>query len=203
VMAVCRRVIDADNSCLFNSIGFLLLNTRSKSSELRAIVRYITMQSPEIYSEAVLSKPPSEYAVWIMKDSTWGGEMEVAVLAQYFKVQIAVVDIRTSNVYIYGSESTTESRLFLLYDGIHYDALVKSPSPDTETDSDIKIFSPHDEEMHLSCQAFSKTQKFVDLVGFDLKCLVCGAGLIGQNGAQSHAKSTGHTNFGQIQKLGS
>jgi ubiquitin thioesterase OTU1 len=39
---------------------------------------------------------------------------------------------------------------------------------------------------------------FTDTSGFELRCLVCSTLLKGEAGAQEHAKTTGHTNFGEV-----
>lgn len=88
-----RRIIDADNSCLFNAIGLLALRKLTMAPQLRDIIRVVVLEHPELYDEAILGKDPSEYVVWIAKTTTWGGEVEVNILSSYFKV----CDIVTRN----------------------------------------------------------------------------------------------------------
>ena len=40
-------------------------------------------------------------------------------------------------------------------------------------------------------------RRFTDTLSFALRCLVCNAGLRGQQDAQDHAAATGHANFAQ------
>jgi len=40
-------------------------------------------------------------------------------------------------------------------------------------------------------------KKFTNTATFDLKCEICGVGLIGEKGAREHAKATGHSSFGE------
>ncbi|KAJ1639818.1 hypothetical protein T492DRAFT_856164 [Pavlovales sp. CCMP2436] len=40
-------------------------------------------------------------------------------------------------------------------------------------------------------------RQFTDTAKFELRCLVCQAGLFGEKGAQEHAKATGHVNFSE------
>lgn len=42
------------------------------------------------------------------------------------------------------------------------------------------------------------SRQFTDVDKFTLKCIDCNAHLQGQVQAQQHAKTTGHTNFGEI-----
>jgi ubiquitin thioesterase OTU1 len=201
VASMKRRIIDADNSCLFNAVGLLVCRSSSVAVEFREIVRTAVENDPETFSSVMLGKQQDEYLSWIMLPTTWGGEVEIGILAAYFRVEIAVVDIRTTNIYVYGSGCG--KRIYLLYDGIHYDALVRSTQDGCPADDDETMFPPDDSASYDQSKAIASELKqrtqFVDLTGFDLKCLVCGVGLRGQRGAQEHAKETGHTNFGQVE----
>lgn len=110
------------------------------------------------------------------------------------------MDIRSCNIYVYGADELGK-RIYILYDGIHYDALVYSAS-EAPSEEDVFIFHPsctnvYDDCKRLASELHDKVQ-YVNLDGFSLKCLVCGSGLTGEKDAQTHAKETGHTNFGQI-----
>lgn len=198
---IMRRVIDANNSCLFNAIGYLLDYAIDTSESYRSICASIVMSDSTTYSEEILGKSPSDYAYWISDTEKWGGEIEMNILANYFSIEIAAVDVQTGLVYKYGTGNV--KRIFLLYDGIHYDALVKSSSegPPPMAD-DIRIFDSADESIVDDARALAAElrgkKKFVDLGGCDIRCLVCQIGLCGQMAAVDHAKSTGHQNFGQI-----
>lgn len=62
-----RRVVAANNSCLFNSLAYLLEGKRlDLSDQLRAIVASIILSQPDVYTEAVLEKVPADYCAWIM-----------------------------------------------------------------------------------------------------------------------------------------
>ena len=53
---------------------------------------------------------------------------------------------------------------------------------------------------HQSCclrRGLKEAGQFVDVSGFSLKCMVCGQGLKGAQGAQEHAAATGHKNFAE------
>ena len=126
----------------------------------------------------------------------------MSILSDHFKVSIAAVDVQTLNSYIYGDSSCVE-RIYLLYDGIHYDAIVKSNAVDyVNAPNEIKLFSSTDneslEQVRRLAAEFKSQRQFVDLSSFTLRCLVCNAGLRGQAEAKTHAKTTGHTNLAQI-----
>ena len=67
-----------------------------------------------------------EYIAWILKSSSWGGGIELAILAAHFKCELAAIDVKTSKIYVYGEKQSFPNRAYLLYDGIHYDAIVSN-----------------------------------------------------------------------------
>ena len=93
-----------------------------------------------------------------------------------------------------------KTHAFVLYSGIHYDAVALSPDENASNEFDLTIF---DDSMADSVtQAVSalserlrKLHKYTDLANFSLKCGICNTGLKGQNEAQDHAMKTGHTKF--------
>jgi len=201
-----RRVIDADNSCLFNAIGYLLNKSHrslSYASEFRGLIAGVVLSDPETYSEAFLGKQNSEYAAWILEDEKWGGEIEMSILSKILCVEICAVDIQTNIVYAYGEGQGFDKRIFLLYDGIHFDALARARGSDTSPEAqDQNIFAHDDTEALEGAKALAaelkKRKLFVNLAGCDIKCLVCNVGLQGQKQAQAHAKETGHQNFAAV-----
>ena len=204
-----RHVINADNSCLFNAIGYLIMrNSDTLSIQYRKVIADEVTKNTTKYTPEVLGKPTEEYAEWIMNSDKWGGEIEMSILAKHLNVEIAAVDIQTGKVYIYGEEYKYFDRIYLLYDGIHYDAVVNALIEEGDTSfesndkNDMTIFGSDDattlDEVKQLASKLRNQKQFVDLAGFDLQCLVCRKGLKGQSDATAHAKETGHQNFGQI-----
>ena len=79
----------------------------------------------ERFSEAVLGRPAGEYCEWIAKHDTWGGGIELAILAEHFAVELAAFDVQTKRVDVFGQGSGYATRVYLLYDGLHYDLIVR------------------------------------------------------------------------------
>ncbi|CAN0100248.1 unnamed protein product [Laminaria digitata] len=77
-----RRIIDADNSCLFNAVGYALRRKRKVGSELRQMITEAVRGSPEVYNEGILGKTPEEYCAWISDTKSWGGEIELSILSK-------------------------------------------------------------------------------------------------------------------------
>lgn len=200
-----RRVIDADNSCLFNSVGYCIYGSargRKAAPTLRTIICEAVMTNPDVFSEPVLGKEPFEYCQWIMDPQKWAGEIEMVVLSDHFSIEIRAVDILTGKIYYYGQDKGHAQILYVIYDGIHYDALVEAIAGAPESE-DITRFSTSvgpqkDAEAQAVAKKLRESKQYVDLAGCDLKCMVCGMGLRGQKGALEHAKATTHQNFGQI-----
>ena len=200
-----RRVIPADNSCLFAAIAHAFEGAegrRKRADELRRVVADAVLADPDEYSEAVLGKPPAEYVKWIRDSAHWGGGIEIAVLARHFGMEIAAFDIQTQRVDVFGQGCGYTSRAYLLYDGIHYDLIVRQLFPGAPETLDVSVFAADDhapemvEASALVAEAH-KARKFTDTAKFTLRCLVCQKGLIGEEGARAHAKETGHMNFSE------
>mmetsp|Transcript_20643 Transcript_20643/g.30543 ORF Transcript_20643/g.30543 Transcript_20643/m.30543 type:complete len:161 (+) Transcript_20643:2-484(+) len=160
------------------------------------------MSEPESYNEGILGKSPEDYCDWIKKEENWGGEIELHILSIYFGIEIFVVDILTNNLYKYGHEKNFMERIFLLYDGIHYDSLVEAFNRTANESNDTTKFSVNDNgivnDFKKLAADLNKKGKYLDLGGCELQCLVCGRGMKGQKEAREHALVSKHQNFGQI-----
>lgn len=126
-----KKVVPADNSCLFSSFHFALNGNLDGSSKtapmLREMIAGVIAADPESYSEAVLGRPNSEYCAWIQNDKSWGGAIEVSILSQYQGLEIVVVDTINAIINRFGEDQQYGTRILLLYDGIHYDPLYLDP----------------------------------------------------------------------------
>ena len=107
-MIMIRRVIDADNSCLFNSVAHALRHHHPEflrqPQKMRKIIAETVSQDPETYCAAVLERSNAEYQNWIQRSESWGGQVECSILSSYFAVEIFTVDIQTLQNYRYGQD---------------------------------------------------------------------------------------------------
>lgn len=196
-----RKVVPADNSCLFTSIGFVLSGKVDVDNApfMRQIIAEAVSSDPEIYSEAILGKPNSEYGKWILKSDSWGGAIELAVLSTFYGLEIAVVDTSNAIINRFGEDQHYGQRVFLVFDGIHYDPLYLEP---LEGNNIQTMFLTSDEEVLQQAEDLARearsSRQYTDLERFTLKCLICQEFLKGHIQAQQHAKTTGHMNFGEI-----
>ncbi|KFM28485.1 Ubiquitin thioesterase OTU1 [Auxenochlorella protothecoides] len=201
-----RRVIDADNSCLFNAVGYTMESgLRYKAPVLRQMIVEAVLADPGQWSAAVLEKDPVDYCAWIDDPHHWGGAIELSILSKRYGRQIAAFDIQTQRLDLYGSEHADYTeRVLVLYDGLHYDALAVSPFPGAPEDMDATVFPVDGRRTREVMAAAGRlvaaahdARQFTDTAAFTLRCGVCGAGLRGEREAVGHAKATGHADFSE------
>jgi ubiquitin thioesterase OTU1 len=204
---IARRVIDADNSCLFNAVGYLMVRDRKQMNAVyRDLVATEIRENPTQYTSDILEgKTPEEYVAWVRNPEKWGGEIELDILARKIGVEIAALDVLSGQALVYGQGRGFTDRIYVLYDGVHYDAIVSAledGAGGSHEDDDVTSFSVDDvvtmEHAKSLAADLKKKKQFVNLAGCDLQCLVCKTGLKGQAGAQAHAKETGHQNFAAV-----
>ncbi|KAE8895330.1 hypothetical protein PF005_g891 [Phytophthora fragariae] len=198
-----RRVMPADNSCLFHSIGYALGKGREGNGPMmRQLIRDTILADPEKYSEVFLGRPVYEYCAWIMDDKSWGGEIELSILSTYFKVEMVVFDVTSMSRLCYGEDQGFTQRMFLLYDGIHYDLVVEARSASASESQDVTLFAINDftkveRASEVAVEAHQK-HEFTDVSRFSIMCLVCRSTFVGQREALAHSEATDHQQFGEI-----
>eukprot|EP00438_Fugacium_kawagutii_P035346 Skav207495 [mRNA] locus=scaffold334:99719:114791:+ [translate_table: standard] len=118
-----RHQIPADNSCLFNSVAYALDDRGDdKASELRDTVAAVVLSDPDTPGPTAMTCDT--------KPQCCGAE------------EIAAVDIKTLQVSFFGEGYS--KRAFVIYDGIHYDVLVRrgaSGLHNTESVEDADVTS--------------------------------------------------------------
>jgi ubiquitin thioesterase OTU1 len=198
-----RRVIDSDNSCLFNAVGYVMKRSLREAPALRRVIADVVAADEFEYNEGFLGKPNAKYCEWILDKNHWGGAVELSILAKHFGREIAAYDIQTKRCDVYGQGENYSERAMVLYDGLHYDAMVLT-RPGASKDEDVTVFpstGPEAEEVDAKARAVvdeaHRARAFTDVANFTLRCLVCQKGLVGEKDAVAHAKSTGHQNFSE------
>lgn len=73
--------------------------------------------------------PPTQYIQTILKPTTWGGAIELAVLAKHYGAEIASIDVETGRIDHFSPLESVSSgmRCIVIYSGIHYDAASLAP----------------------------------------------------------------------------
>ena len=155
-----RIPIPKDNNCLFTSIAYLCCDGVQDESVARSLRKKIAdcilrdriTNNPPKYTDLLLGKPPLESCEWIKDDANWSGENEILILSEHYNVEITVImmgDNVTGITYGETRGSLRSGRIFLLYTGQHYDALVgsKHEKPGGSVTRMIRIFPSGVSEM--------------------------------------------------------
>jgi ubiquitin thioesterase OTU1 len=199
-----RRYVDADNSCLFSSIAYLInrqdFNETSSIAFRNMIVEYLCNNE---FEESLLDLPKNEYINSIANPTKWGGGIEIKIFTEILKVEIAIVDVQTNRIDLFGQDKNYENRIYILYNGIHYDPLVINFDENADSDSDLTIFNTNENDiMELFknyVQKFKDDGDFVDISKmFSLECVDCNEKFLNEETANSHAKNKDHWTFKQI-----
>ena len=88
-----RKVVPADNSCLFTSINYCMSGAvvgSEHSAFMREVIASVVSSDPAKYCEAYLGRTNADYTRWIQTKEAWGGAIEVQILSEYFQVQKVV-----------------------------------------------------------------------------------------------------------------
>ncbi|EDV19901.1 uncharacterized protein TRIADDRAFT_32815 [Trichoplax adhaerens] len=192
------RQVPADNSCLFSSISYLLTSNLQTVEELRSLISEVVQRYPKLYTEAFLGVEPSEYSRWIMLSTSWGGGIEIAILSEHFQVEICVVDTVNIRIDRFGEDKNYQHRIFLIYDGSHYDSLELVDMANPNTSAKQKFSTNDDNLIPLALELANevKLNRQNTYAGnYALRCSYCYKQLTGVYDAQQHTKLTGHTNF--------
>ncbi|GLC47250.1 hypothetical protein PLESTF_000895500 [Pleodorina starrii] len=139
---VIRREIAADNSCLFNSVGYSMHKSRTRAPHLRTVVAQQVSSDRTTYSEAFLGMTNAAYCNWIMQPYNWGGGIELSILAQAYGMEIAAWNIESCKQHVFGEESGYKRQAMVIYNGVHYDALAVCAGPRANPDDDETTFNP-------------------------------------------------------------
>ncbi len=125
-----RRKIKPDNRCLFTAIGYAMEGRMDLAQQLRELSAAVIASDPVKYNEESLTMPNAAYVEYIMKPNTWGSANEIDILAEYYKICITVLRIKTMELESFGQ--LHPQQIFLLYNETHYDLAVKNESPGQE-----------------------------------------------------------------------
>ncbi|KAH6572167.1 hypothetical protein BASA62_003551 [Batrachochytrium salamandrivorans] len=180
---------------------YLLERNPDISLKLRKTIADKILLDPVNYNAAILGKDPVSYTNWIMQPNSWGGGIELALFSEYYQTEIYSIDVSTSRIDKFG-DGLYDSRVFIIYSGIHFDAIVWTPSADAPYDFDQTLFTGPEaanaEHAALQLAAIWKKQrKYTDTANFTLKCGICSVGLVGEKDARMHASTTGHVSFSE------
>uniref|UniRef100_A0A0P4VND1 Ubiquitin thioesterase OTU n=1 Tax=Scylla olivacea TaxID=85551 RepID=A0A0P4VND1_SCYOL len=199
-----KKVVPSDNSCLFARVYYLINGGESIDSnrlqEMRELVANVIRSKPDLYNEAVLERSNSNYCEWILKDTSWGGAIELSIFSQYYEIEIVALDLKTGILNRFGEDKKYDHRMIVLYDGVHYDPVYM----ETFEGNNIYIFPTTDDSVLHQAKEVAMEAKhsgqYTDTNTFRLECKECGITITGEDEALAHAKKTGHSKFEEIHR---
>jgi len=199
-----RRYVDADDSCLFSSIAYLYdrknFNESSSLIYRNMIVEYLCNNE---FEESLLDLPKNDYINEISNPNKWGGGIEIKIFTEILKIEIAIVDVQTNRIDLFGQDKNYSNRIFILYNGVHYDPLVINFDESADPDSDLTVFKTNENEIlelfKTYVKKFNEKGDFIDIGKmFSLECIDCKEKFLNEENATGHAKKSDHWNFKQI-----
>jgi hypothetical protein len=196
-----RQRIAPDGSCLFASIHFLSQNgvlDPEAPRELREHCAQTILSDQERYNELYLGKPPAEYAEWIREQLNYGGEVEILILADFLQLKICVVSIESQTILSYAPEAIVDTnkrkrKIFILYNGQHYDAIV-GPGGECQFDDLDGEAAQHIDTLAVSLATEEKRRRDVELRTRQRKKIRCSCGVVLENADafRIHAEEVDH-----------
>lgn len=181
---IVRRVMPDDNSCLFHTVAYLLEGQFPAKAETLAKLRgrisdVIKEDDGERFDEITLGKSPAEYARWITQPNSWGGAVELSIFAELYSTEIYALDITSARGNCFGEMGGYDKRVYALFDGIHYDAIVINPIPN-EMELDLRQVIPWDNAIEKMAIDFTSAEKkaghFTNTQSFQILCQQCNTG---------------------------
>lgn len=123
-----------------------------------------------------------EYIRTILSPKSWGGAIELTILAAHYGTEIASIDVETGRIDTFGpSDGASESRALLVYSGIHYDAAVLAPEPDAPQEfcaSVVPAIGVEGDRVLDALRALATKLRgkraYTNTATFDLRCEVSG-----------------------------
>lgn len=122
-------------------------------------------------------RPRDEYIRTILSPNSWGGAIELTILAAHYRTEIASIDVETGRIDRFGDEG--EGRALLIYSGIHYDAAVLAPEPSAPQDFCVSVVPSGGTEgehvleaLRVLATKLRAKRAYTNTATFDLKCEV-------------------------------
>ena len=200
-----KREISSDNSCLFNAVNYAC-NKDNHNEESANILRQIVCSKIKEdtikYDTSFLGMSNEDYQEYILNPKNWGGAIELDILSNYFVTMICAYDIKTLKKHCFGECENYDSKVFLIYDGMHYDVLIMSHDETFPYEYDITKFSSDDlkvdEDFFNLVYELHSNGNYIDLEEMKLICLDCDTKFKEYNEAIEHAQKMNHNNLAQI-----
>lgn len=146
-----------DNSCCFHSLAYILHDKNTqKGPELRDLAAQLIASDPKTYNEGILGMKNSSYVQHLLNPDTWGGAVEVRAMADFYQIEICLMDLQTGREDHFGIDKGYSRRGFLFYTGNHYDAMAYAKHGGSHPRDDQVLFNSKDDEIMKKARDFIK-----------------------------------------------
>lgn len=151
-----RRYVPADNSCLFHSCAYVLLNrSRTDGPSIRQRCIDYVLANPQRLKE--VGEDPIKYIAFLSNPNNWGGHIEISFLSEMFETEIIVLDLSSHSIIPCGSVQEYPTVAFIAYTGQHYDAVAMSTASNLMDEThDQVLFNRRDKAV------FQRAKEFLD-----------------------------------------
>lgn len=122
-----------------------------------------------------------------------------SILSNYYQVEIVAIDIQNTRMNRFGEDKAYPYRIFLIFDGIHYDPMVVE-SNDVNNPIETRFPADDQEAIDLALEVArvaKANNQYTDLKRMSLLCNQCKKQFT-QDNARAHASETGHIDFSEI-----
>jgi len=189
------RKMPDDNSCLFHALCHLLDPTKT-AAELREIVAVAVKSDAIRWNIGTLGKDPWEYVLFITDPKRWGGEVELAILSEHYRCELAVTEVQSGRMDVYGQHKRYPNRVYLLFSGIHFDA-VELVEHNGTTNCQVCPNKTQSADVAVAALATNLRAQgaFSDRDTLRLRCKVCNQVVCGDYEARLHSGTYNHTEF--------
>jgi ubiquitin thioesterase OTU1 len=173
VLVLTRHSVPADNACLFTAVGYVARGGEHANAVRRLAADTLAAAPADAdeYSTAALGKPRAEYIEDLLRPSTWGGAIELGILATRLALELVAIEVKSGRPYRFGAGLGFARRAFLIFDGAHYDAVHCESSSGGVPQT---TFPAEDEAPLAAAIAIAaelkRTRQYVDFAGFALMC---------------------------------
>ncbi|CAM9934284.1 unnamed protein product [Ectocarpus fasciculatus] len=143
-----RRKGGRGSSSMYDAVGYTFLGQHGVGGELRLKVAKDVGANPLVYAEelATLGRSWEVYCKDVVNPESGFEQIELSILSKSLELVITSVDIETSIARTYGAEQHFKRRVFVIFDGTHYDALAEAASLTAPEKHDTKQFVPWDSQ---------------------------------------------------------
>ena len=124
-------------------------------------------------------------------------QVELAILACALRAEVAVTDVETGRVDVYGEGESYTRRCYLVYTGLHFDAVAFGGGGGAG--GRVVAVAPGDASAAAAVRSLCAERKkgghFTNQQTMRLRCKICGHIMNGDLEARQHAGGSGHKEF--------